>query len=451
MGLLNIAGDPNDASYRYKMPPIETKVEGRGNGIKTRFVNIKTVSKSLERDPACVTKFFGCEFGAVSNYNEGQGFGIVNGAHDNEVCQKIVFQFIKKFILCSGCNNPETRFVIEDGNITMDCIACGHNTQCDMRHRLASYILSHPPPGSVREGKKDKKKKRREEEERARKEAAKLKEKEEKKLRKQKEREEKEAQMAPEELAAHRVAEEKKKQDKKDKKKAERKAEKKAAKEKAARKTEEESEDDDDVEWFTDTSKEAVANRMDAMVGNDQKLADMIAVVAVKEEPKEEESEEDEDPVEVLTEWLAGGERSVFNLVQSVKSIADEYELNEINVAQLIYEAIFGNGPVTLSLVEKWGDAFATIVNNSVNSMRGLCIQVEKHCVQCPANIPKVPRLLQMFFDEEVLTEEGIEAWYSKPNISAKLIGSKETAEKIRETCKPLMEWLAESDEESDE
>ena len=70
------------------------QVEGRGNGIKTRFVNIKTVSKSLERDPACklysfspawltlssgVTKFFGCEFGAVSNYNEGQGFGIVNG------------------------------------------------------------------------------------------------------------------------------------------------------------------------------------------------------------------------------------------------------------------------------------------------------------------------------------------------------------------------------------
>mgnify|MGYP003571738092 CR=1 FL=1 len=33
--------------------------------------------------------------------------------------------FLFSEITKSGCNNPETRFVIEDGNITMDCIACG--------------------------------------------------------------------------------------------------------------------------------------------------------------------------------------------------------------------------------------------------------------------------------------------------------------------------------------
>ena len=52
----NIGGDANDMSYRYKMPRMITKVEGRGNGIKTRLVNVADVGKALHRDPACMFK-----------------------------------------------------------------------------------------------------------------------------------------------------------------------------------------------------------------------------------------------------------------------------------------------------------------------------------------------------------------------------------------------------------
>ncbi len=52
-GMINIGGDANDASYRYKMPPLRTKVEGRGNGIKTVLLNVVDVSKHLHTRPEC--------------------------------------------------------------------------------------------------------------------------------------------------------------------------------------------------------------------------------------------------------------------------------------------------------------------------------------------------------------------------------------------------------------
>jgi translation initiation factor 5 len=59
--MMNIAGlqSIEDANYRYKMPRLQAKVEGRGNGVKTVVINMKDVADALHRGPAEVTKFFG--------------------------------------------------------------------------------------------------------------------------------------------------------------------------------------------------------------------------------------------------------------------------------------------------------------------------------------------------------------------------------------------------------
>lgn len=49
---IGLAGNA-DASYRYRMPPLITKIEGRGNGIKTVIVNAIDVAKALHVPPAC--------------------------------------------------------------------------------------------------------------------------------------------------------------------------------------------------------------------------------------------------------------------------------------------------------------------------------------------------------------------------------------------------------------
>jgi len=103
MALLNIGeGNRDDAFYRYKMPKLMTKIEGRGNGIKTNLVNMVDVAKALARPPSYTTKYFGCELGAQSKFDEKTGIALVNGAHDNSKLVALLEIFIKKYVQCYG-------------------------------------------------------------------------------------------------------------------------------------------------------------------------------------------------------------------------------------------------------------------------------------------------------------------------------------------------------------
>jgi hypothetical protein len=63
---MNIAGviPVDDPSYRYQMPRLQAKVEGRGNGIKTLIVNVTDIGLALNRDAPEICKFFGTELGS---------------------------------------------------------------------------------------------------------------------------------------------------------------------------------------------------------------------------------------------------------------------------------------------------------------------------------------------------------------------------------------------------
>jgi len=154
---LNIgAENAGDQFYRYKMPKLIAKIEGRGNGIKTNVVNMVDIAKALARPPSYTTKFFGCELGAQSNWNEQEERAIVNGAFTSEKMQETLEGFIKKFVTCFSCGNPETVMeVIGKGDdITLTCKACGHVSHVDMRHKLTTFIIKNPPVN--KKSKKDK-------------------------------------------------------------------------------------------------------------------------------------------------------------------------------------------------------------------------------------------------------------------------------------------------------
>jgi len=53
MGSVNVNRSVSDAFYRYKMPRLRAKVEGKGNGIKTVIVNMIDVAKAIGRPATC--------------------------------------------------------------------------------------------------------------------------------------------------------------------------------------------------------------------------------------------------------------------------------------------------------------------------------------------------------------------------------------------------------------
>mmetsp|Transcript_46474 Transcript_46474/g.140789 ORF Transcript_46474/g.140789 Transcript_46474/m.140789 type:complete len:258 (-) Transcript_46474:813-1586(-) len=159
--IVNLAGTSEiiDPEYRYKMPLVYGKVEGRGNGIKTVIPNISDVGTALHRDPGEVNKFFGCELGAQTTYNADTDRAVVNGAHTDAVLQANVKKYIDKFVLCPSCGLPETEYKIKNGCIYHKCAACGAKEMVDMSHKVCTYILAQDKKKKKESKKADKGKK----------------------------------------------------------------------------------------------------------------------------------------------------------------------------------------------------------------------------------------------------------------------------------------------------
>lgn len=190
MSIINISGTTpvDDPNYRYKMPMVVSKIEGKGNGIKSVIVNISDLALALHRDPGEVNKYFGCEIGAQTTYNEKDDKAIVNGAHTTSLLQKSIHKYIEAFVLCPNCRLPETDYKIKNGCINHRCKACGTKEMVDMGHKLCTYILAQHKKKMSEEKKAGKKKGKEKETEEEKKKSKKDKKKKDKKKKDKKEK-----------------------------------------------------------------------------------------------------------------------------------------------------------------------------------------------------------------------------------------------------------------------
>lgn len=450
MALQNIgASNRDDAFYRYKMPRMITKIEGRGNGIKTNVVNMVDIAKALARPASYTTKYFGCELGAQSKFDEKTGISLVNGAHDTAKLAGLLEVFIKKYVQCYGCGNPETEILISKTQmISLKCAACGFVSDVDMRDKLTTFILKNPP--EQKKGGKDKKAMRRAEKER---------------------------------LKEGEAADEEQKKLKKDaKKKGSKDSTAKGLKKKGTTATGSDEDhsssptrshdgdkaaaddDDDDVQWQTDTSIEAAKQRMQEQLS--AATAEMVMLSteetekkmkqathkdgstngSAKEIPNEKPAVAKPSPYEELIGDIKASLGSAPTPTQ-LKAVLASSTLPPQDVMNALLEALFGGvGKGFTKEVVKNKKYLAVAVPDE--GAQTLLVQaIEAFGGKCnPEALKEVPVVLKALYDGDILDEETIVDWYNDAVAAGK-------DSQVVKNAKPFVEWLqsAESDEEGDD
>lgn len=94
---------------------------------------------------------------------------IVNGSHDATKLQDLLDGFIRKYVLCPECDNPETELLVaaKKGTISQGCKACGFHGPLEVQHKVNTFIIKNPPSlnpavqgSSLTEGKRSKRSKK---------------------------------------------------------------------------------------------------------------------------------------------------------------------------------------------------------------------------------------------------------------------------------------------------
>ncbi|KAL8965135.1 MAG: hypothetical protein Q9197_006658 [Variospora fuerteventurae] len=424
MATLNIRRDVSDPFYRYKMERLQSKVEGKGNGIKTVIVNLSSVASSLSRPPSYVIKYFGFELGAQTNINPSDDRWIINGSHEASKLQDYLDGFISKFVLCKKCKNPETDVNIKDGHIVLDCKACGQRSDVDLRLKLSSFILKNQP----KKGKKDKA---------------------EKKARRAKAKENGEAQQNGNGHAASGESN----SDNAEAEDGDLALEAGSDDELTRRINAEAKEIDqnqatkDDV-WAVDVSEEAVKARA-------KELPDDLKQKLVFGEGDEDGEGEGggNNAYDQLGNWIIStaetktggvGDLEDVEIYVKAKEFGIETKYRTLNVlAQTIFdENIVAQIPKRASMLKK----MITSERHQKAFLGGTEHFVGK---QQPNLTSAVPKILLAYYQEDLVTEDVLKTW----NKASKKYVDIATSKKVRQSAKPFLEWLetAESDEEESE
>lgn len=407
MGSVNVNRNVTDIFYRYKMPRINAKVEGKGNGIKTVIVNMAEVAKAIGRPATYPTKYFGCELGAQTQFDYKNERFIVNGSHDSTKLQDLLDGFIRKYVLCPECDNPETDLTVsaKNGSISQSCKACGYHGLLKIHHKVNTFIIKNPPTinpatqgSSLTKGKRGRNSKKN-----------------------------------GENGTVSDSVNNSMGNNSGDSDGGANEAIKTEAEINAAIPTKAE---DDDDNWTTDTSAEAIRARL-------QDLTDGAKTMTISDDYDKTEKERIDIFYGMVKRKI---DENQLDSVATHKELAIEAERLDINhkatlvLAELLFTANITNE------VRKHRNLLLRFTHNNPKAQRYLIGGIEQIIALHSAKLmDKVAGILKLFYDIDILEEKAILDWAQK--VSKKYV-SKEVATEIHEKAKPFIQWLQEAEEE---
>ncbi|CAE6918718.1 eIF5 [Symbiodinium natans] len=150
-GSVNLNGS-DDHHYRYTMPALEVKHEGKTKMKKSLLVNITPISEAVGRPVEALLQYISQSSNAAWNL-DGKGGkskslkAYVTGHHAQADLQEQILAFIRSFVLCGHCGNPETRLEVEGAKkrrtATLVCKSCSRRTTLDPDEKCVKQMMQH--------------------------------------------------------------------------------------------------------------------------------------------------------------------------------------------------------------------------------------------------------------------------------------------------------------------
>lgn len=373
---------------------------------------------------ADVIKYFGFELGAQTNIDPSDDRWIINGAHEASKLQDYLDGFISKFVLCKKCKNPETDVQIKDGNIMLDCKACGQRSSVDLRLKLSGFIIKHAP----KKGKKDKSTKKAE--------------------RKAK----KEAQAKNGENGENGGSDEgspdngSNNDDDDDAGEVELEA---GSDDELTRRINAEAkdlkdQDEKEVEWTVDVSEAAMKARAKQLPDD---LKKQLAL------DDEEEGEGEDNPYSQLGAWIEaqakaqGGVAKIDDVEVYKKASELGIEKKHRTLAVLV-QTLFDENIV--KQIEPHVPMLKKMITSDKHE-KALLGGTERFIgITKPELVSQLPKILMAYYENDLASEETIKSWGTK---ASKKYVDISTSRKVRKAAEPFITWLenAESDEDDSE
>lgn len=412
MATVNVNRSVTDIFYRYKMPRLQAKIEGKGNGIKTVLVNMADVARAIGRPATYPTKYFGCELGAQTQFDHKNERFIVNGSHDVNKLQDLLDGFIRKFVLCPECDNPETNLTVSAKNqtISQSCKACGFHGLLKVNHKVNTFIVKNPPtlnptaPGSSLTGGKRSK-------------------------RGQKKNENSDGSISNNSLANNSGGES-------DGGNGSGNQASQTEAEISAAIPENNLGEDDDDGWSVDVSKEAIRARL-------QDLTDGAKGMTISDDYDKTEKER----IDIFYEMVKNKrDKKQLDDVPTHKELLIEAErLDIVNKAPLVLAELLFTENI-INDVRRNRLLLLRFTHNNPKAQRYLIGGIEQ-TVELHANtlMGRVAGIFKMFYDADILEEKVILDWAQK--VSKRHV-SKKIATEIHEKVQPFVQWLKDAEEE---
>ncbi|KAF9918567.1 hypothetical protein FBU30_000137 [Linnemannia zychae] len=152
--MVNIPSTNPDPYYRYKMPAMDIRINPsrvRTNNpqkepitipASTQIQNLTAVARALNRPLEYISKFFELELDLTGVMEDRQRwFKLCDAELTEQELMMVLDKFIRRFVLCFVCNNPETALIVFNTHIMKECGACGQSTRVDRFSKLTRYIL----------------------------------------------------------------------------------------------------------------------------------------------------------------------------------------------------------------------------------------------------------------------------------------------------------------------